>query len=406
MALPDPGSANTWGGKLLVDRDGAEIGICTQIFVDDDTGLAEWATAEVTGGTAFIPLVDAVESGPRVRVVVRGVDVADAPRVGDGRHLSEDEEERLYRHYGIQYSRTASQTGLPAEAAPSALSDVSSTPSSASDLQPEAAGVGQDTASARPDVAVTEGAEVGTSGTRQPRQARALLLLGVGIVASLGALAGAVLWSRRRRQPPATRAERLSMRARAASSALDLHGRRVVAAAVPVLRTGSRLSVTAAQAAAMKAATQAAAAAEQASALASRVARSPRAARADEVVEPTPTVGVRTDQRRRKALGAVKTGLGFGAGYLLGSRAGRMRLEQVMQATATWSQRPAVQQARTRVRVGVPDTLQARSARLTQRTANVAGKLRRRPGDDASSAGDPADTASTDGSHRGSPDSP
>src|SRR5947209_5696998 len=99
MGLPDPGSAKTWGGKLLVDRDGAEIGICTEIFLDDATGVPEWATVDVTAGTAFIPLVDAVESGGRVRVVVRGVDVAGAPPVGDGRHVSEDEEERLYRHY-------------------------------------------------------------------------------------------------------------------------------------------------------------------------------------------------------------------------------------------------------------------------------------------------------------------
>jgi hypothetical protein len=109
-----------------VDRDGAEIGTCTQIFTDDTTGVPEWATADVGGATAFIPLVDAVEAGGHVRVAVRQVDVADAPLVGDVRHVSEDEEERLYRHYGIESLRAASESLLPATEAPGPPGPVSS----------------------------------------------------------------------------------------------------------------------------------------------------------------------------------------------------------------------------------------------------------------------------------------
>ncbi|WP_088319268.1 hypothetical protein [Kineosporia sp. R_H_3] len=111
--LPDLGSAQGWAGRILVDRDGMEIGICRTIFTDDDTGLPEWATADVRGRPVLVPLVDAVESGPRVRVVVRGVDVAGAPQAQDDRHVSVEEEERLYRHYGIAYSRAGSGSGLP-----------------------------------------------------------------------------------------------------------------------------------------------------------------------------------------------------------------------------------------------------------------------------------------------------
>jgi hypothetical protein len=111
--LPETGAAQGWTGKILVDRDGMEIGICRTIFTDDDTGLPEWATAEVRGRPVLVPLVDAVESGPRVRVVVRGLDVAGAPPAADDRHVSVEEEERLYRHYGIEYSRTGSGSGLP-----------------------------------------------------------------------------------------------------------------------------------------------------------------------------------------------------------------------------------------------------------------------------------------------------
>lgn len=111
--LPGPGAAQGWPGRVLVDRDGMEIGICRAIFTDDDTGLPEWATADVRGRPVLVPLVDAVESGPRVRVVVRGLDVADAPEAQDERHVSVEDEERLYRHYGIEYSRAGSGSGLP-----------------------------------------------------------------------------------------------------------------------------------------------------------------------------------------------------------------------------------------------------------------------------------------------------
>jgi hypothetical protein len=404
MGLPDPNSARTWGGRLLVDRDGAEIGICREIFVDDATGKPEWATADVAGGPAFIPLVDAVESGPGVRVIVRGVDVAGAPSVGDVRHLSEDEEERLYRHYGIDYSRAASDSGLPAEApaaAPTPVPAVSSTSSASPDstTTPAEGPAGEQ---ASPQQAADE-IEAAETASWEPPRARPIRLLALGLLAALGAIAGAVLRSRRRAQPPATRAERLAARARSASLGLDTRRRQALASAAPALQTGRRLSVVAAQQAAL----QAAAAAEQASALAARAKAMPlaRASRTDDVVEPPPTIAANGTPRRVRALGAVKTAAGFGAGYLLGSRVGQARVEQVRQATATWAQRPAVQQARSRLGTGVTETLHAGNARLSQSTAHVAGRLRRRPtGDDGSVAGGSGDAASANGARGGSGD--
>jgi hypothetical protein len=387
MGLPDPGSARTWGGKLLVDRDGAEIGTCTEIFLDDATGMPEWATADVAGGSAFIPLIDAVESGTQVRVAVRRVDVADAPSVGDVRHLSEDEAERLYRHYGIEYSQAASDSGLPADAAsspePTPVPPVSSTSSASSDsVTTPAGGPIGDVLSDQPAADPNEAAETENSG---PPQARRILLLALGLVTALGAIAGAVLRSRRRLQPPPTRAERLAARARSVSLGLDTRRREAIASAAPVLQTGRRRSVAAAQRAAM----QAAAAAEQASALAARAQaiRLPHASRADEIVQSAPTTAATGTDRRSKAAAALQSAISFGAGYLLGSAAGRIRTDQIKQATSSWVQRPGVQQARSRVGAGVTGTLHAGTARLTQSTAAAAGKLRRRAaGDDASLA--------------------
>jgi hypothetical protein len=118
MGLPSPEQARTWGGKLIVDRDGAPIGTVTQIYSDNSTGLPEWATIRLGEATVFLPLLDAQESDGRVRVSVKRDDVAKAPLVGPGERISEQEEARLYRHYGIEYSPERSPSGLPAGVGP------------------------------------------------------------------------------------------------------------------------------------------------------------------------------------------------------------------------------------------------------------------------------------------------
>jgi hypothetical protein len=117
MALPDPDEARSWGGKTIVDRGGATIGACTQVYTDDATGLPEWATARLGNISALVPLVDAVEDDGAVRVAVGRDDVLLAPGVADQRHISQDEEERLYRHYGIPVTRDGAGQLLPASEA-------------------------------------------------------------------------------------------------------------------------------------------------------------------------------------------------------------------------------------------------------------------------------------------------
>jgi hypothetical protein len=118
MAMPDPDRAKTWGGKTIVDRAGATIGACTQVYTDDATGLPEWATARMGNASVLLPLVDAVEDDGRVRVTVGRDEVVLAPPVADAGHVSTDEEIRLYRHYGIPYSLGGSGTILPASEVP------------------------------------------------------------------------------------------------------------------------------------------------------------------------------------------------------------------------------------------------------------------------------------------------
>jgi hypothetical protein len=113
MTLPDPKQVKTWGGKVLVDREGQPIGTVTQVYTDDDTGLPEWAATRLGELTVFLPLQDAVEADGQIRVQVRRDDVAKAPLVVDKDHLTQDDEARLYRYYGIPFSPVRSRSGLP-----------------------------------------------------------------------------------------------------------------------------------------------------------------------------------------------------------------------------------------------------------------------------------------------------
>jgi uncharacterized protein (TIGR02271 family) len=104
--VPDIDTVRTWQGRTLVDRDGNRIGTIDAIYLDDQTGQPEWALVN-TGlfGTksSFVPLVQATQTGDDVQVPYDKQLVKDAPRIDPDQHLSEAEEQRLWRHYGLDY---------------------------------------------------------------------------------------------------------------------------------------------------------------------------------------------------------------------------------------------------------------------------------------------------------------
>ncbi len=91
-------------GNDVVDNDGDTIGTATEVFLDDQSGNPEWVTVK-TGlfGTksTFVPLREATLTDGGVRVPVSKAAVKDAPKVDADQHLSPQEEEELYRHYGV-----------------------------------------------------------------------------------------------------------------------------------------------------------------------------------------------------------------------------------------------------------------------------------------------------------------
>jgi uncharacterized protein (TIGR02271 family) len=104
--MPDVDTVRSWEGATMVDRDGDRVGTIDAVYVDDQSGQPEWALVN-TGlfGTksTFVPIAQATSSGDQVQVPYEKQLIKDAPRIDPDGHLSEAEEQELWRHYGLDY---------------------------------------------------------------------------------------------------------------------------------------------------------------------------------------------------------------------------------------------------------------------------------------------------------------
>lgn len=104
----------------VYDSDGNKIGDAKHVFLDDVTGEPEWVSVK-TGlfGTSesFVPIHEAAVVEDHLEVPYAKDAVKDAPNVDvdAGGHLSEDEEHRLYEHYGIDWDASWQQANRPGE---------------------------------------------------------------------------------------------------------------------------------------------------------------------------------------------------------------------------------------------------------------------------------------------------
>jgi uncharacterized protein (TIGR02271 family) len=162
--MPDVDTVRRWQGATMVDRDGDRVGAIESIYVDDQTGQPEWALVN-TGlfGTrsTFVPLAQANPSGDQVQVPYQKQLIKDAPRVDPDGHLSEAEEQELWRHYGLDY-----QAGYAAGTAGYAEADRDT-----SDRDT----VGRDVSGPTTDDAMTRSEEELQVGTTQRERGRARL---------------------------------------------------------------------------------------------------------------------------------------------------------------------------------------------------------------------------------------
>ena len=158
-------------GQDVYDESGEKIGSAAEVYLDDETGQPEWVTVR-TGlfGTkeSFVPIRNADLTNDGVRVPVSKTQVKDAPKIDTDGHLSPQEEQELYRYYGMG---AGTDTGVTTGMAGTGRTDVGRT-----DTDVNAHGtVGHDTSGPTTDDAMTRSEERLTVGTRSEEVGRARL---------------------------------------------------------------------------------------------------------------------------------------------------------------------------------------------------------------------------------------
>jgi uncharacterized protein (TIGR02271 family) len=107
--------AVAWRGRTAVDADGTKIGTVEEVYLDANTDQPEWLAVK-TGlfgsKISFVPIADATDAGGDVRVPYSKDQVKDAPHAEADGQLSQEQEAQLYRHYGLDYSESRSDSGL------------------------------------------------------------------------------------------------------------------------------------------------------------------------------------------------------------------------------------------------------------------------------------------------------
>ena len=115
MTMTGTQDLRAWRGHTVIDADGEKIGKVADVYFDEETEQPEWLAVS-TGlfGTrvSFVPLAGATARGDDLAVPFTKDTVKDAPNAEPDGHLSPEEEESLYRHYGRDYS-TPSASGGP-----------------------------------------------------------------------------------------------------------------------------------------------------------------------------------------------------------------------------------------------------------------------------------------------------
>ena len=159
-------------GQDVYDESGEKIGSASEVYLDDETGQPEWVTVK-TGlfGTkeSFVPIRNADLTDDGLRVAVSKDQVKDAPKIDTDGHLSPQEEEELYRYYGMG-AGTGTDRRRPD------MADTTTTTAGYADTDTDTRGtVGHDTSGPTTDNAMTRSEERMTVGTTSQEVGRARL---------------------------------------------------------------------------------------------------------------------------------------------------------------------------------------------------------------------------------------
>jgi hypothetical protein len=104
-------------GRTVYGSDGEELGRVSAVYDDRDTGKLEWLAigrSLLGRKSVLVPVAaaDIRETGVFVKLPSDKIDAA--PEIS-AEEIGQEEERRLYEHYGIEYSERRSSSGLPQE---------------------------------------------------------------------------------------------------------------------------------------------------------------------------------------------------------------------------------------------------------------------------------------------------
>src|SRR3954464_14262288 len=103
-------------GQQVVGNDGGKLGKVDNVLVDQATGEPEFISVR-TGlfgmRESIVPLAEATTASDGITVPYDERQLKEAPNFDADHALSQDEEQSLYAHYGLDYGHEHSPTGLP-----------------------------------------------------------------------------------------------------------------------------------------------------------------------------------------------------------------------------------------------------------------------------------------------------
>jgi uncharacterized protein (TIGR02271 family) len=165
-------------GQDVYDEAGEKIGSASEVYLDDETGQPEWVTVR-TGlfGTkeSFVPIRNADLTDDGVRVPVTKARVKDAPKIDTDGHLSPQEEQELYRYYGLGAGDTGMRTETTTGMAGTTDTGRTGMAGTGRTDMNEHGTVGHDTSGPTTDSAMTRSEERLSVGTRSEEVGRARL---------------------------------------------------------------------------------------------------------------------------------------------------------------------------------------------------------------------------------------
>ncbi len=163
-------------GRDVYDEDGNKIGSASEVYLDDQTGRPEWVTVK-TGlfGTkeSFVPIRDANLTDDGLRVPIGKDRIKDAPKIDTDGHLSPQEEEELYRYYGMGTGYTGTTDESTTGTTTGVAGPTTGTADTARAYDDAPGTVGHDTSGPTTDDAMTRSEERLNVGTRSEEIGRA-----------------------------------------------------------------------------------------------------------------------------------------------------------------------------------------------------------------------------------------